>query len=59
MVSHPDEVNRFAYVPKDWTDVLSSQHNPCPKGIIASTSGLVVDARQEIGEDTYANGLDA
>ncbi len=26
MVSHSDEVNRFAYVPKDWMDVLSSQH---------------------------------
>jgi len=27
MVSHSDEVNRFADVPKDWTDELSSQHN--------------------------------
>jgi hypothetical protein len=27
MVSRSDEVNRFAYVPKDWTDELSSQHN--------------------------------
>jgi len=26
MVFHSDEVNRFAYVPKDWTDGLSSQH---------------------------------
>jgi len=30
---HPvrsDEVNRFAYVPKDWADELSSQHRGCP-----------------------------
>jgi membrane protease YdiL (CAAX protease family) len=26
MVSHSDEGNRFANVPKDWTDELSSQH---------------------------------
>jgi hypothetical protein len=26
MVFHSDEVNRFAYVPKDWMDELSSQH---------------------------------
>jgi hypothetical protein len=26
MVSHSEEVNRFAYVPKDWMDELSSQH---------------------------------
>jgi hypothetical protein len=26
MVSHSDEVNRFAYTPKDRTDELSSQH---------------------------------
>ena len=28
MVSHSDEGNRFAYVPKDWMDELSSQHRP-------------------------------
>ena len=27
MVSDSDEVNRFSYVPKDWTDELSSQHS--------------------------------
>jgi hypothetical protein len=27
MVSDSDEVNRFAYVLKDWTDELSSQHS--------------------------------
>jgi hypothetical protein len=26
MVFHSDEGNRFAYIPKDWTDELSSQH---------------------------------
>ena len=26
MVSYLDEVNRFAYIPKDWADELSSQH---------------------------------
>ena len=26
MVSHSVKVNRFANVPKDWTDELSSQH---------------------------------
>ena len=26
MLSHSDEGNRFANVPKDWTDELSSQH---------------------------------
>ena len=26
VVSHSGEVNRFAYVPKDWMDELSSQH---------------------------------
>jgi hypothetical protein len=26
MVSHSDEANRFAYVPKDRKDELSSQH---------------------------------
>jgi hypothetical protein len=28
MISHSEEVNRFAYVPKDWMDELSSQHRP-------------------------------
>ena len=43
MVFHSDEVNRFAYVPNDWTDELSSQHRG---GILGSfvTGGNPRDA---------------
>jgi DNA helicase-2/ATP-dependent DNA helicase PcrA len=34
MVSHSEEVNRFAYVPKDWTDELSSQHREEYKDVV-------------------------
>ncbi len=32
MVSHSDEGNRFANVPKDWMDELSSQHRDADPG---------------------------
>jgi len=47
MVSHSDEGNRFANVPKDWADELSSQHRSIAIGLLVWFARNVVDSEAQ------------